>query len=105
VAEKAIVVTNVWSGSGLAAAILLARRGFNVFGTIDEYVSTTEKLAFTQIQPKRGDTVAAKDAIATLLGVVATRNGERCSQGIKSQRVEIFSITGEFMGLRTLYII
>ena len=69
-AEKVIVVTNAWSGPGLAAAILLARRGFKVFGTVDEYVSTTEKLPFTQIQLKRGDTVAVRDAIATLLGDV-----------------------------------
>lgn len=69
-AEKVIVVTNVWSGPGLAAAILLARRGFKVFGTVDEYASTTEKLPFTQIQLKRGDTVAVRDAIATLLGDV-----------------------------------
>jgi len=68
-AEKVIVITNVWSGPGLAAAILLSRRGFKVFGTVDEYVSTTEELPFTQIQLKRGDTVAVRDAIATLLGV------------------------------------
>ena len=68
-AEKVIVVTNVWSGPGLAAAILLSRRGFKVFGTVDEYVSTTEELPFTQIQLKRGDTGAVRDSIATLLGV------------------------------------
>jgi NAD(P)-dependent dehydrogenase (short-subunit alcohol dehydrogenase family) len=68
-AEKVVVVTNVWSGPGLAAAILLSCRGFKVFGTVHEYVSTTEELPFTQIQLKRGDTVAVRDAIATLLGV------------------------------------
>jgi len=68
-AEKVIVVTNVWSGPGLAAAILLSRRGFKVFGTVDEYVATTEELPFTQIQLKRGDTGAVRDSIATLLGV------------------------------------
>ena len=48
---------------------LLSRRGFKVFGTIDEYVSTTEELPFTQIQLKRGDTEAVRDSIATLLSV------------------------------------
>jgi NAD(P)-dependent dehydrogenase (short-subunit alcohol dehydrogenase family) len=66
-AEKVILVTNVWSGPGLATAILLSRRGFKVFGTVDEYVSTTEELPFTQIQLKRGDTVAVRDAVARLL--------------------------------------
>lgn len=68
-AEKVIVVTNVWSGPGLAAAILLSRRGSRVFGTVDEYVSTTEELPFTQMQLKRGDTEAVREAIATLLGI------------------------------------
>jgi NAD(P)-dependent dehydrogenase (short-subunit alcohol dehydrogenase family) len=44
-AEKVVVVTNVWSGPGLATAILLSRRGFKVFGTVDEYIRTTEALA------------------------------------------------------------
>ena len=66
---KVVVITNVWSGPGLAAAILLSRRGFKVFGTVDEYVSTTEELPFTQIQLKRGDTEAVRDSIATLLSV------------------------------------
>ena len=68
-ADKVIVVTNVWSGPGLAAAILLSRRGFKVFGSVDEYVSTTEELPFTQIELKRGDTEAVRDSIATLLSV------------------------------------
>ena len=68
-AEKVIVVTNVLSGPGLATAILLSRRGFKVFGIVEGYVSTTEELPFTQIQLKRGDTVAVRDAVATLLGV------------------------------------
>jgi short-subunit dehydrogenase len=59
----------VWSGPGFAAAILLSRRGFKVFGTVDEYVATTEELPFTQIQLKRGDTGAARDSIDALLGV------------------------------------
>jgi NAD(P)-dependent dehydrogenase (short-subunit alcohol dehydrogenase family) len=67
--EKVIVVTNVWSGPGLATAIRLSRCGFKVFGTVDEYVSTTEELPFTQIQLKRDDTVAVRDSVATLLGV------------------------------------
>jgi len=66
-AEKVIVITNVWSGPGLATAILLSRRGFKVFAVVDEYVSTAEKLPFTQIQLKRGDTVAVRDTVATLL--------------------------------------
>ncbi len=68
-AKKVIVVTNVWSGPGLAAAILLSRRGFKVFGTVDEYVSTTEEHPFTQIQLKRGDTEAVRDTVATVLGI------------------------------------
>ena len=68
-AEKVIVVTNVWSGPGLAAAILLSRCGFKVFGMVDDYVSTTEELPFTQIQLKRGDTKAVRDTVAALLDV------------------------------------
>ena len=68
VAEKVIVVTNVWSGPALAAAILFSRRGFKVFGTVDEYISTTEELPFTQIQLKRGNTEAVRETLATLLG-------------------------------------
>jgi NAD(P)-dependent dehydrogenase (short-subunit alcohol dehydrogenase family) len=68
-AEKVIVVTNVWSGPGLAAAILLSRRGFRVFGTVDEYVSTTEELPFTQIRLNRGDVEAVRETVAKLLGV------------------------------------
>ena len=59
----------MWSGPGLAAAILLSRRGFKVFGTVDEYVSTTEELPFTQIRLKRGDTEAVRDTVATVLGI------------------------------------
>ena len=68
-AENVVVVTNVWSGPALAAAILLSRRGFRVFGTVDEYVSTTEELPFTQIELKRGDAEAVRESVATLLGV------------------------------------
>ena len=68
-AEKVIVVTNVWSGPGLAAAVLLSRRGFRVFGTVDEYVSTTEELPFTQIRLNRGDVEAVRETVAKLLGV------------------------------------
>jgi short-subunit dehydrogenase len=69
-AEKIIVITNVWSGPGLATTILLSRKGFKVFGTVDEYVSKTEELPFTQLQLERGDTAAVRDAISTLLGDV-----------------------------------
>jgi hypothetical protein len=54
-AEKVIVHMNVGSGPGLAAAILLSRRGFKVIGTVDDYVANTEELPFTQntIQARR----------------------------------------------------
>jgi short-subunit dehydrogenase len=68
-ADKVIVVMNVWSGPALAAAILLSRRGFKVFGTVDECVSTTEELPFTQIPLKRGNTEAVRETVATLLGI------------------------------------
>lgn len=68
-AEKVVVITNVWSGPALATAILLSRRGFKVFGAVDEYLSTMEELPFTQIELKRGDAEAVRESVATLLGV------------------------------------